>query len=185
MVKYLEKFCFVFAFSFCGDGDLPVVFWISLINVSWPISSIERLGDPWDFVPQPPPPPLSSLSLSFVTDPIVWVVDPSSSVTRRLCLFDVVATSLLLFDFVVVVVGASEVVIEAAAIAGEEVMETSLVALGEGETDNRLLEASERGTGIPETMDWKKYMTNIINNDNLISFSYLVSVHKNKKFMNT
>ena len=49
--------------------------------------------------------------------------------------------------------GASEVVIEVAAIAGEEVMETSLVALGEEETDNRLLEASERGTGNPETMD--------------------------------
>ena len=98
--------------------------------------------------------------------PIVWVVDPSSSVTRRLCLFDVgsVATKLLLlFDFVE---GASEVVIEAATSAAtgeeDEFMETSVVALGEGETDNRLLEVSDSGTGNPETMDWKKYMAIII-----------------------
>ena len=109
---------------------------------------MERLGDPapWGFVPGPP--------LSFVTEPTVCVVDPSSSVTRRLCLFDVGWCStklLLLFD----VVGASEVVIIEAAGEAEEVMETSVVALGEGETDNRLLEASE-STGNPETIDWKK-----------------------------
>ena len=87
--------------------------------------------------------------MSFVTEPTVCVVDPSSSVTRRLCLFDVGCSTklLLLFD----VVGASEVVIIEAAGEAEEVMETS-VALGEGETDNRLLEASE-STGNPETMD--------------------------------
>ena len=110
---------------------------------------MERLGDPapWGFVVPGPP-------LSFVTEPTVCVVDPSSSVTRRLCLFDVGWCStklLLLFD----VVGASEVVIIEAAGEAEEVMETSVVALGEGETDNRLLEASE-STGNPETIDWKK-----------------------------
>ena len=88
--------------------------------------------------------------MSFVTEPTVCVVDPSSSVTRRLCLFDVGCSTklLLLFD----VVGASEVVIIEAAGEAEEVMETSVVALGEGETDNRLLEASE-STGNPETID--------------------------------
>lgn len=79
----------------CFEADLRP---ISLINVSWPISSIERgSGELTTSMAL-----ASSLApLSFVTDPWVVVGDPSSKVTRRLCLL--VDSKLLLMEAISVV----------------------------------------------------------------------------------
>ena len=79
----------------CFEADLRP---ISLINVSWPISSIDKgSGELTTSIAL-----ASSLApLSFVTDPWVCVVDPSSKVTRRLCLL--VDSKLLLMEAISVV----------------------------------------------------------------------------------